>query len=423
MRSSHLSSNVSRRGAGRVSIVWVIAFGLLAAIGGAYGFIGQDEAAQTEKLRVTAVADKARAEGELESLNANLSARSVVLGFTPDPQTTPSNVESANSALAELKDAFPDMDPVDTYQDAVPSAIKSYRARVAQVATLNARITELDSQVAAERSAKSSMQTEKDARIATLDQELSDERETARSRISSLESSNAELTSRNNQVTDRVTELQDDVRTRERSIEEGQRNAASTKLQYTKRLDDIVGRSEKADGEISAVASQFGIGFINLSSSDRLSEGTVFRIVSGRPGSDLSVAKARARVINVGARFSEVEIYDVADRFQPVVAGDKIYNPLYESKGQRNAVLAGSISGAYNKAELTLLFTEIGINIQDEISNTTDFLITGGPLFVDEDGEALELPMPVEQLPVYGAARDQGITIIPIRDVLQYFER
>ena len=31
--------------------------------------------------------------------------------------------------------------------------------------------------------------------------------------------------------------------------------------------------------------------------------------------------------------------------------------------------------------------------------------------------------MPVDQLPVYGEARDLGVTIVSMRDLLQYFER
>ena len=226
-----------------------------------------------------------------------------------------------------------------------------------------------------------------------------------------------------NSSTDRITEVEDEKRATERSLEEEQRNTQSLRGQWTKTRNDIRKRSEKPDGEISAVLPDWGVGFINLASSDRLSEGTVFRIVSGKPGTDLSSAKAYARVVSVGPEFSEVKIYDVADQYQPVVAGDMIFNPLFEAKGERNAVLAGSISGTYNEPELRLLFDEIGINIQNEISNSTDFLITGGPLFVDDDGEPLEEPMQVDQLPVYGEARDQGVTIVPIRDVLQYFER
>ncbi|MEM1452233.1 MAG: hypothetical protein AAF957_16255 [Planctomycetota bacterium] len=423
MRIRDLSTNVSRRGAGRVGIIWLIVVGILAAIGAAYGLLGQDEASKVQKAYDQAVSDRGQAQDDLLVKTNELAERSRVLGFTTDAATIPSNVDAANSSLAELKDAFPDMEPVGTFQEAVPSVIKAYQARVGEIATLQTRINDLQGQVTAERDAKSSLETDKDEQIASLQQQLSDEQENSRSEISRLEDANSDLSGRYSSSTDRITELQDDLRKRDRTIEEKDRNAASTKLQYTKRLNDIEKRSEKADGEISAVATEFGVGYINLGTDDRLSEGTVFRIVSGKPGTDINTPKAFARVVDVRPDFSEVEIYEVADRFQPVVTGDKIYNPLYEPKGQRNAVLAGAISGAYNEPELRLLFAEIGINIQNEVSNTTDFLITGGPLFTDADGEPLDEPLQVDQLPVYGAARDQGVTIVPIRDVLQYFER
>ncbi|MEM9381577.1 MAG: hypothetical protein AAGB93_16600, partial [Planctomycetota bacterium] len=366
MRIRDLSPNVSRRGAGRVGIIWLIVVGIFAAIGVAFGLLGQDEATKIQKAYDTAVSDRRQSDDALLVKTNELADRSRVLGFTTDAATIPSNVEAANSSLAEFKDAFPDMEPVTTFQAAVPSAIKAYQKRVAEITTLQSRIKDLEGQVSAERDAKSALQTEKDEQIASLQQQLSDEQENSRSEISRLEDANADLSSRYSTSTDQVTQLQDDLRRRDRTIEEKDRNAATTKQQYTKRLNDIERRSEKADGEISAVATEFGVGFINLGTDDRLSEGTVFRIVSGKPGTDISKPKAFARVIDVRPDFSEVEIYEVADRFQPVVAGDKVYNPLYEPKGERNAVLAGAISGAYNEPELRLLFSEIGINIQNE---------------------------------------------------------
>lgn len=394
---------------------------LLMALG--YGYIAQDEAAVTERERAKAVAAQETVTETLDGQVAELASRSKILGFTTDV-TVPSNVESATAALAELKDAFPDMEPVKTYQDAVPAVIKAYQAKLAQIGTLQAQVTELEGKVNAERSSLSDLETEKDNRIAELETQLSDLRDTSSSEIARLESSVSDLRGQVTSSTDRITELTDTIRQGERTLDETVLASTSTRLGYTKRLQDITRRAEKADGEILAVAEQFNTAYINVKAGDRLSEGTVFRIVSGKPGADESKAKAYCRVVNAGPERSEVRIYDVADRFQPVVTGDKIYNPLFEAKGERNAVLAGSMSGSYNEPELRLLFAEIGINIQNEVSNTTDFLIAGGPLFVDEEGEPFEDgPMQVDQLPIYGEARDQGVTIVPIRDVYQYFSR
>ncbi|MEM6675802.1 MAG: hypothetical protein AAF726_23330 [Planctomycetota bacterium] len=424
MRTNALTPNVSRRGVARVSAVWMIFLIVLLLVVLGYAYIAQDEASSVARARAEAVAAQREAESQFEDLQAQIASRSASLGFTEDAATIPSNVEAAQAALEEIKQVFPDMEPVKTYQDLVPAAIQAYRARVEQISTLEGRIAELTSQVEAERSAKDDLEREKDARIAQLEQEKRDGEETSSSEISNLESTVSDLTSNLRTSNDRITELEESRRSTQRALDEEKLAAQSTKGQYTKRLNDIQRRAEKADGEISAVLPNLGVGFINISARDRLSEGTRFRIISGKPGADVNEPKAFAVVTDVGPRFSEVRIEDVKDRFQPVVAGDKIYNPLYERKGDRNAVLAGAIAGAYNKPELELLFKEIGINIQNEISNSTDFLITGGPLFNDPvTGEPLEDPLQVDQLPVYGEARDQGVTVIPIRDILQYFER
>lgn len=422
MLTSTSNSIVSRRGAARVGVVSIVMFVfLLVAV--FYGYVAQD--AESAVRNELAAANKAQSQSESKLLSKvnELADRSILLGFSENAAITPSNLEAAQASLGELSGNFPNMDGVKTFEDAVPIAIGAYKTKVQQIAALEGRIAELEGQVSSERDAKSALQQEKDQRISSLEQEARDASETADSEISRLEDSVSKLRSQLNSTTAQVTDAEDAKRATERALEEARLNHSAERGQWTSLRNDMQRGSEKADGEISAVMAEFGVGFINLSASDRLSEGTVFRIVSGRPGADASDAKAHCRVTSVGPKFAEVAIYDVADRFEPVVVGDLIYNPLYEAKGQRNAVLAGNISGAYNEAELRTLFSEIGINVQSEISNATDFLITGGPVFNDADGEPLDTPMPVDQLPVYGEARDLGVEIVSMRDVLQYFKR
>jgi len=422
MLTSSSNPIVSRRGAARIgafSIVMIVLF----LVSLSYAYLAQDAEAVVRRDLEVAVAAKSASESSVETITRDLADRSILLGFSDNPAINPSNVEAAAASLAEMKANFPNMEPVATFEDAVPSAIASYQTKVAQIGALEASIAELEGKLSSERDAKSALQAEKDQRISTLEQEGRDAAETSDSEIRRLEDSVAKLRSQLNSTTEQVTDAEDAKRASERALEAAKLEQASVRSTWTALRQDMERRSEKSDGEVSAVMTEFGVGFINLSASDRLSEGTVFRIVSGRPGADSSEAKAFCRVTKVGPKFAEVAIYDVADRFEPVVVGDQIYNPLYEAKGQRNAVLAGNISGAYNEPELRTLFAEIGINVQNDISNATDFLITGGPIFADADGEPLEEPMQVDQLPVYGQARDLGVTIVSMRDVLQYFER
>ena len=414
----------SRRGAARISAVWMIVVIVLLFVALGYAYIAQDDASAVQNNYNRALADKVEADNRFEKSAGEMASRSNILGFTTDAATIPSNVDAAKGALDAAKSAFPDMGGVDTFEAALPEMTKAYQAKVAQIGELQKSIDTLTGQLSAERASKAEIETAKDGIIATLNQEKTDLEDSLKSEITRLEDATAEQRSKLDGKTTEVTQLSDNVRMSARALEESKKSAASQQANVNRILNDISKRSEKADGEISAVLSAYDMGIINLAASDRLSEGIVFNIVSGRPGADITKPKAKCRVTNVGVKFSEVEVYDVADPLgQPVVQGDLLFNSLYEPKGERNAVFAGNITGSYNKPELLLLFKEIGINVQNEISNTTNFLIVGGPMFVDEEGEPLEEPLQPESLPIYTEAVDRGVTIIPVRDVLQYFRR
>lgn len=424
MRTKTSPSISARRGAARLSAVWLIVAFVLLVIMGAYGFIAQDEAAKATKDAETARSEAAAAVERRSEAGAELSSRSALLGFTSDAATTPSDTTAAQAALDDFKAAFPDMEPAATFESALPLAKAAYGSLQQRLATQATRIAELEGQVQAERDAKSEMETAKNSEIRDLNSQLTDLRDTTSSEIARLESANEDLRGEVNTKTEELTAAADVARVANKTADDAKVLQASQNLRHVKEINDIRRRSEKADGEISGVSDKYPIGFINLTSSDRLSEGTVFRIVSGRPGADSSVAKGFAEVTNVGPTITEVRIFDVVDpKGQPIVSGDKIFNPLYEPKSKRNAVLAGSIEGIYNRPELVQLFSEIGITVQDELSNTTDYLITGGPIFVDEEGEPLEKPLEVTDLAIYAEAKDRGVLTVPMRDVLQYFRR
>jgi len=428
-RFTHMRTKTSlplsaRRGAARISAVWLIVAFVLLAVAVTYAFIAQDEAAVAKRELATANQERDAAVERESAAKVELSNRSEQIGFTTDAATIPSDVAAMKAGFEDLKSAFPDTEPAKTYQDLIPLVKSAYATQLQKVAQNATRIKELEGRVAAERQAKGVLESDKDEQIAALRSELTDLKDTSESEISRLTSASEDLRTEVNTYTEQVTALTDKTRDTERSLAESKKIAASVKRQATERIKMIAKRSEKADGEISGVSLKYGIGFINLTSSDRLSEGTTFRIVSGRPGADTSIAKGYCTVTNVGPELSEVTVFDMVDPLgQPIVPGDQIFNPLYEPKGERNAVLAGSIDGIYNRPELEILLGEIGITIQDELSNTTDFLITGGPMFVDEEGEPLESPLKVEQLPIYAEARDRGVLVVPMRDVTQYFRR
>ena len=68
------------------------------------------------------------------------------------------------------------------------------------------------------------------------------------------------------------------------------------------------------------------------------------------------------------------------------------------------------------------LLGQIGITVQDKIDINTDFLIAGAAQAVEnEDGE--QEIVEVAETPVYKDAIAQGLTILSIRDIEQYFRK
>ena len=125
----------------------------------------------------------------------------------------------------------------------------------------------------------------------------------------------------------------------------------------------------------------------------------------------------------MNAEMSEVKVYDIRDRFDPPTKGDVIYNPLYDPTGLRNAVLVGRFSGSYNEKELRALLEGININLQAKLDKTTDYLIVGAELYVDEEGEPLDDPLQPSDLPTYKEAEAMGVRIVPLKLVTDYFRK
>jgi hypothetical protein len=161
------------------------------------------------------------------------------------------------------------------------------------------------------------------------------------------------------------------------------------------------------------------LAWINIGRKNRLQRGTRFRIVDGTPGDGR--LKAWCTVTRVEEKMAEVLLSDQVDAYDPAVAGDIIYNPVYDSKNMRNAALVGRFSGAWNEKELRLLLAEVGIQVKDDVDKTTDYLIVGSEIYMDEDGDPLEEPRDPKEEAVYSNAVGFGVQIVPIKQIREYF--
>lgn len=416
-------SQPSKRGAARVNVVWLVVLivGFLVALG--LVWVSQDEAQLERDQAATARQQAAEADRRFEQSATALNTLSEQVGFYPSDLATPVTVmEALREGFEQFRGSFPNMDSgVRNIEEALRRASAAYLGVTRENQTLKQQLAGVQGEVATKNSALVELQAEKDRIIANLQRQLQDGTAAAEGRQRELEDEVAtvrrSLRDRESELTSTRASLQDAART----YSDQERLAQTRMREMGRKLQVFQREPEAADGSVLAVSRDLGLAWINRGERDRMFRGMRFRIVDGSVSSDR--IKAWCEVVRVQDDMSEVMMFDLADRFNPPVPGDLIYNPLYDPSGSRNAVLVGRFSGTFNEKELRALLAEINIEVQPRVNETTDFLIVGAELYTDEDGEPLEDPISPEELPEYKEAVAVGVQVVPLRDVRRYFQR
>jgi len=412
----------SQRGAARVSAVWIIVSVVAVLVSLAFAWISQTDLAKarsSEEAARQAEADAvARFDAEAQK-NIDLSE---MLGFYDRSATAATDADAAKAGLAQLREAFPQLDDtVVDFEQAVPIVIGQYNASLREVETLKAQNKEFETQLNTVRQQISTVSSQKDSEIRDLQQQLSDAENAAADEKNALEQRIASLTSDRNEKDSQLRAARGTIEDKDQELE-NEKQAALTRIRLLSDTLAFTKEPERPDGSVLAISKELGVGWIDLGSKHRLSRGTVFHVVSGKPNSDGKV-KAWVEVTNVENDRAEIRITKLADQFDPVVPGDIVYNPLFDPAGRRNAVLAGRFSGQYNEKEIRLLLADIGIFVQKNLDLNTDYLIVGSEIYVDENDEPVEEPIQPSELPVYRDAVAKGVQIVSLRDVARYFRK
>ncbi len=412
-----------RLGAAGVSIVWMVSVIVLFFVALGVAFVASDEAAQNREALVQADQAVIDAKAEAKRDRDKFVALSEVIGFDTGgggggPVLT--DVKLVEAGLAGLKSSFPDMDDgtVKTIEDAFPKVIEAYNNVLTKNRTLVADAARLQSEVSSRDSQLSSMASTKDSEIEDLRSQLTDQKQSSDDRIAVLENERNDLSGQVKDKDQKVKAEQGKYEDLERRAREAKQRAEARMNEQGKALA-FLKEPEAADGEILAVSTDGTLGWINLGNKNRLARGTKFRVVRGTPGSKHE--KARAEVLHVQDDMAQVMFYEIKDAFAPPTAGDVIYNPIYDPKSERFAMLLGRFSGTWNKGELSALLAELNITVQDNLDKTTDYVIVGGELYTDEDGEPLEEPLQASELPAYKDAVASGVQVVTLKDIREYF--
>lgn len=409
-----------RRGAARISVVWMIACIVVALASIGIAAIAYQDLADADLERENAIAQRDSEQALALEADSGHSALTRAVGWYDESNTrSRTDTDALQSALDETKQTFGLGDDVKTLEDLLPLVRQAYLNQTQEISTLEGTIAQLETEKQAIQTQMATSLADKDSTISNLRSDLQDAADSAATKQSELEQRVADLRDRNNTLDAEKRQLESDLDTAQRDYD-AQRQALMVRLDTQARKLNFVEKSaESPDGSVLEFSKDLSLGWIDIGARQRVAPGIRFRIQGGSRGE----FKGWATVTNVEATMAEVQVSGMPDRFNPVTPGDKLFNPLFDPKGERYAVLAGRFSGEVNEKELRVLLDNMNIKVEDELSELTDFLIVGSEMWTDPvTKEPLEDPLPPDELPVYKDAQARGgISIIPLKDIRKYF--
>ncbi|MCE9595869.1 MAG: hypothetical protein K8S98_16905 [Planctomycetes bacterium] len=409
----------SQRGAVRVSIVWMVVTLVLFFVALFIAYTGFDAKA---KAVTQAAADKtARVDSEKSTSEARkaLVELSKEIGWTDPSSVTPAtNIASMKADFEDARTALDAPADIKDVKGLLAFAKTAYQSRGKEISGKEDEVNDARRKgLQAEKGLQDAIR-EKDTQLDDLRKQLTDLTEAAAQRQQDGEQTIAGLRTQQSQ-------LDADLRAANAKYEEAVRahgdevKTFETRLAVQGQKLRFLKEPQAQDGAFLAVSKDLGIGWIDIGANQRLARGTRFTVMSGKVGS--TTPKAMAEVTKVEPSRAEVRITEVRDQFDPVVPGDVIYNPVYDPKTQRHAVLVGRFSGKYNEKELKNLLGMMGIVVQSKLDLNTDYMIVGGELYTDADGNPVETPIQPTELAVYKEAESKGVQIMALKDLAGYF--
>jgi hypothetical protein len=155
--------------------------------------------------------------------------------------------------------------------------------------------------------------------------------------------------------------------TRKTQLDQRIRELLELRLEWLEALE--------TDGRIAQVDLDGRYLIIDIGSKDGLRPGTRFEVFQHEKGT--YTVKGLVEAADVGGHVATCRILEQTDaRRNPIVAGDLIGNPVFDSDDQKIFVLAGEYS-LYNKADLARFIQASGGIVREELSPGVDFLVAG----------------------------------------------
>lgn len=411
----------STRGAAKVSIVWTIV-GVVAFLVALVMFFLTSQELTNQTNRADAL--KAELAKLTESKEAELKQKqelSAVMGFYDEASpTSTTELPALKEGLKTLRTAFPDIDEnVKSLSKALPIVIQSNASLKQKVKEQEEALASLRSENETAQKTARDLASQKDTEIADLRRQLNDTEQAKVDQQTVLERQVAEAVENFKDRDAKLIAARKSIEDAGRKSLQKEESLRTRLAEQGRKLNPFVAEPEAPDGRVLEVSTDLNLGWIDLGSDNRLAMGTRFTVVSGLHG-DKRV-KGMAEVTKIKANMAEVAFIERNDPFDPPAPGDLVFNPLFDPTGERNALLIGRFSGALSEGDLKALLESMNIKVQKSLDKNTDFLIVGGEMFVDENGQVLPEPMQPTDLPVYRDAVAEGVQVVQVTDLRKYF--
>jgi len=402
----------NNRGAAQVSLMWVIALAIIMLLSVGFGYVQNTQFTESQEKLATA---KSNLEAEKAALAVERNARAddaVKFGFTGEGGSNVSP-EAIQAWTNEFVTRFSlDANAITKMEDLSSPVFAKYDEVIGQRDGLQTELNQARNELTAKTAANATAMSDKDSTIAGLRAELDDTKNSKDQEIVNLERQRDSL---RDQLRDRDTTV-----TQLRAVNDQQtRDSASALANLQQRNDIISGRlnevsrrAETADGSILAVNADLGAAWIDLGYNDRLTVGMQFDVRNASS----NALKGRLQVVSVDADRAEARVVSQVDQYDPVRENDLVLNAVYDPNRKPVATLLGNGFGKYNANDIRSMLARVGVEVREEVTSETDYLLLGTPFFDEESGDVIGW----DTQDGYKAATSLSVEVLPMRDWTQW---
>jgi NAD-dependent DNA ligase len=176
----------------------------------------------------------------------------------------------------------------------------------------------------------------------------------------------------------------------------------TTPKDETNEQPGILDTSEKfnttPDGEVTMVQGlgKDAIGAVDIGKNQKARAGMIFEVFRG------DEKKGRLQLSKVNENSSIFRILDIYDEKSPIIEGDKIHSPFFQSGVADEFVVIGEFPAPFSRERVISQIENWGGSVAEKITSNTKYVVIGEGTITQEEREALQLYSNVERISMGG---------------------